>query len=111
MLSTNSVVIENELKSHGGLYELEQQIGQGNFACVWKAHHKLAPVQVAIKVIDKRSRNEADLIKIHREISILKKLRHPNIIKLYQYIETEDYIFLGLYFEMLLCFKTRKFSD
>ena len=38
-------------------YELVGQIGRGNFACVWKAYHKLSPgIHVAIKVIDKSQR-------------------------------------------------------
>ena len=77
-------------------YSLDTQIGRGNFANVWKAHHTLLPtIQVAIKVIDKSKRTEADLTKIYREISILKKLRHPNIIKLYQVFESGNFIFLG----------------
>ena len=77
-------------------YALDTLIGRGNFAHVWKAHHTLSPqIQVAIKVIDKTQRTEPDLTKIHREISILKTLRHPNIIKLYQVFESGNYIFLG----------------
>lgn len=40
--------------------------------------------QVAIKIVDKRSMDEANLKKIYREIQILKLLRHQHIIELYQ---------------------------
>ena len=81
-------------------YTLERRLGQGNFADVWKAHHRLGSnnkLTVAIKVIDKTQRSESDLTKIYREIEILKKLRHPHIIRLYQVFESGNYIFLGMY--------------
>ena len=80
-------------------YTLERRLGQGNFADVWKAHHRLGSnnkLTVAIKVIDKTQRSESDLTKIYREIEILKKLRHPHIIRLYQVFESGNYIFLGM---------------
>lgn len=90
-------IIQSELKKR--LYTLDQKIGRGNFADVWRAHHDLSATQnskitVAIKVIDKRERTESDLTKINREIEILKKLRHPHIIRLYQVFESGNFIFL-----------------
>ena len=41
-------------------------------------------LQVAIKIIDKGQLDEENLQKIFREIQIMKLLRHPHIIKLYQ---------------------------
>ena len=46
-------------------------------------------------MIDKRERSDSDLTKINREIEILKKLRHPHIIRLYQVFEAGNFIFLG----------------
>lgn len=40
--------------------------------------------QVAIKIIDKTQLNEDNLKKIFREIQIMSKLNHPNIVRLYQ---------------------------
>lgn len=90
-------IIQRELKKR--LYTLDQKIGRGNFADVWRAHHDLSATQnskitVAIKVIDKRERSDSDLTKINREIEILKKLRHPHIIRLYQVFESGNFIFL-----------------
>lgn len=50
--------------------------------------------QVAIKIIDKSKIDTDNLRKILREIEILKKLRHPYIIRLYQVMETERMIYL-----------------
>lgn len=40
--------------------------------------------QVAIKIIDKHQLDEENLQKIFREIQVMKQLRHPHIVKLYQ---------------------------
>jgi len=40
--------------------------------------------QVAIKIIDKSQMDEENLKKIAREIEIMKLLRHPHIVRLYQ---------------------------
>ena len=49
-------------------YELVSQIGRGNFACVWKAYHKLSPaIHVAIKVIDKTQRSGQNKQKISQK--------------------------------------------
>ena len=41
-------------------------------------------LQVAIKIIDKTRLDESNLQKVKREVKILKMLKHPHIIKLYQ---------------------------
>ena len=41
-------------------------------------------LQVAIKIINKRNLGVNNLQKTYREIEVLKKVRHPNIIRLYQ---------------------------
>ena len=52
------------------------------------------PHQVAIKIIDKTQLTEDNLTKIFREIRIMKLLRHPHIIRLYQVMETERMLYL-----------------
>lgn len=41
-------------------------------------------IKVAIKIIDKCRIDEETLRKVYREVQILKSLRHPHIVKLYQ---------------------------
>ncbi|KAK3860200.1 hypothetical protein Pcinc_017630 [Petrolisthes cinctipes] len=77
-----------------GYYEFEKTIGKGNFAVVKLATHKVTQSKVAIKIIDKSKIDADNLRKILREIEILKKLRHPYIIRLYQVMETERMIYL-----------------
>jgi MAP/microtubule affinity-regulating kinase len=49
---------------------------------------------VAIKIIDKTPLDEKKLGKLHREVRIMKMLNHPNIVKLYEVIETKHTLFL-----------------
>lgn len=51
-------------------------------------------LQVAIKIIDKTCLNDENLAKTYREISILKLLRHPNITRLYEVMESKNMIYL-----------------
>lgn len=57
-------------------------------------HFELFFFQVAIKIIDKTCLDEENLKKTFREIAIMKRLRHPHIIRLYQVMETEKIIYL-----------------
>ena len=55
--------------------------------------------KVAIKIIDKNSiEDEDDKARINREVDILRRSRHPNIIHLYEIIETSDMIYIIMEF-------------
>ncbi|XP_044129629.1 serine/threonine-protein kinase SIK1-like [Bufo gargarizans] len=77
-----------------GFYDIEGTLGKGNFAVVKLARHRVTNTQVAIKIIDKTRLDRANLEKIYREVQIMKRLRHPHIIRLYQVMETKDMIYL-----------------
>ncbi|XP_051895952.1 serine/threonine-protein kinase SIK3 homolog isoform X2 [Pristis pectinata] len=77
-----------------GYYEIERTIGKGNFAVVKLATHIVTKAKVAIKIVDKTQLEEENLKKIFREVQIMKMLRHPHIIRLYQVMETERMIYL-----------------
>ncbi|XP_046718600.1 serine/threonine-protein kinase SIK3 homolog isoform X1 [Silurus meridionalis] len=77
-----------------GYYELERTIGKGNFAVVKLATHVITKAKVAIKIVDKTQLDDDNLKKIFREVQIMKMLRHPHIIRLYQVMETERMIYL-----------------
>lgn len=69
-------------------------IGKGNFAKVKLARHILTGREVAIKIIDKTQLNPTSLQKLFREVRIMKILNHPNIVKLFEVIETEKTLYL-----------------
>lgn len=77
-----------------GFYDIEGTLGKGNFAVVKLARHRVTNTQVAIKIIDKTRLDRANLEKIYREVQIMKRLRHPHIIRLYQVMETKDMIYI-----------------
>ena len=83
------------LKNEISQYQIKGKIGEGMFGKVKLGVHILAKEKVAIKIFDKgKIKNEKEVEYIEREISILKKLNHYNIIKLYNIIQTENFIFL-----------------
>ncbi|XP_045528753.1 uncharacterized protein LOC123717040 isoform X4 [Pieris brassicae] len=77
-----------------GNYELEKTIGTGNFAVVKLATHVITKSKVAIKIIDKSRLDEDNLKKTFREIAIMKRLRNPHIVKLYQVMESTHTLYL-----------------
>uniref|UniRef100_A0A0K2T7R0 MAP/microtubule affinity-regulating kinase 3 n=1 Tax=Lepeophtheirus salmonis TaxID=72036 RepID=A0A0K2T7R0_LEPSM len=79
---------------HIGKYRLLKTIGKGNFAKVKLARHTATGKEVAIKIIDKTQLNPGSLQKLFREVRIMKTLDHPNIVKLFQVIETEKTLYL-----------------
>jgi len=70
-------------------YVLQSQIGEGSFGRVFKARRKFTGRMVAIKMISKMDRTQEDLISFKREISILRKMDHPNIMHLLDIFETD----------------------
>ncbi|XP_072217873.1 MAP/microtubule affinity-regulating kinase 3-like [Leuresthes tenuis] len=79
---------------HVGNYRLLKTIGKGNFAKVKLARHALTGREVAVKIIDKTQLNPSSLQKLFREVRIMKVLNHPNIVKLFEVIETEKTLYL-----------------
>ncbi|XP_028251111.1 MAP/microtubule affinity-regulating kinase 3a isoform X2 [Parambassis ranga] len=85
---------EDQQQPHVGNYRLLKTIGKGNFAKVKLARHILTGREVAIKIIDKTQLNPNSLQKLFREVRIMKILNHPNIVKLFEVIETERTLYL-----------------
>jgi len=57
--------------------------------------HILTGEKVAVKILEKEKiTEEADVERVEREIKILKMIRHPNIIQLFEIIETPRQLYL-----------------
>lgn len=95
--STMALSPENALFNK---YEVGKLLGCGAFAKVYHARDVATGRSVAIKVINKsRLNNNANLMNnIKREISIMSRLRHPNIVKLFEVLATKRKIFFVLEF-------------
>ncbi|XP_066438876.1 serine/threonine-protein kinase MARK2 isoform X9 [Eleutherodactylus coqui] len=89
-----SIPTSADEQPHIGNYRLLKTIGKGNFAKVKLARHVLTGKEVAVKIIDKTQLNSSSLQKLFREVRIMKVLNHPNIVKLFEVIETEKTLYL-----------------
>ncbi|XP_062154872.1 serine/threonine-protein kinase ATG1a isoform X3 [Alnus glutinosa] len=79
-----------------GDYILGPRIGSGSFAVVWRSRHRHSGVEVAVKEINRKQLNPKVSENLLKEISILSTINNPNIIRLFEAIETEDRIYLVL---------------
>lgn len=77
-----------------GKYELGKLLGHGTFAKVYHARNVNSGEGVAIKVLDKEKIVKGGLMAhIKREIAILRRVRHPNIVKLFEVMATKSKIY------------------
>lgn len=68
-----------------GNYQLGKTIGEGTFGKVKLGIHTHTQEKVAIKILEKdRICDVSDIERVSREIHILKLIRHPDIIQLYE---------------------------
>ena len=75
-------------------YEVKQKIGKGKFGLVKAGINKETNQPVAIKIMAKKNMDKSDMELAKVEIDILKVSQHPNIIKLYDVFENENYIYI-----------------
>ncbi|KAL8507087.1 hypothetical protein ACS0TY_017831 [Phlomoides rotata] len=82
-----------------GRYDIGKVIGVGTFAKVYLAKNVRTGESVAIKVMDKEKILKVGLMAhIKREISILRRVRHPNIVQLLEVMATKAKIFFIMEF-------------
>ncbi|XP_043696235.1 CBL-interacting serine/threonine-protein kinase 21 [Telopea speciosissima] len=78
-----------------GKYQLGRTIGEGTFAKVKLALDTVTKQHVAVKIIDKQMVMDNKLMEqVKREISTMKLLHHPNIVRIYEVTATKTKIFI-----------------
>ncbi len=88
-LAINSdVIIAKDSMSPDSIYKKIKIIGTGGFGEVWLVKNKSLNKNFAMKIIKKKKNNEFDEKDILNEISILKSLDHPNILKILDFFNT-----------------------
>ncbi|OVA15284.1 Protein kinase domain [Macleaya cordata] len=77
-----------------GKYEMGRLLGQGTFAKVHYGKHLRSGESVAIKVINKdQVKKEGLMEQIKREISVMRLVRHPNVVELKEVMATKGKIY------------------
>ena len=77
-----------------GKYEVGKLLGHGTFAKVYHARNAKSLESVAIKVLDKEKILKGGMMAhIKREIAILRRVRHPNIVQLFEVMATKSKIY------------------
>ena len=86
-VSINTIIEENS-----GLpnqkYKIISKLGDGSYGIVYLAVNIITKQNVAMKKINKVKENAIDDMEIKNEIEILKKLDHPNIVKIIEFFST-----------------------
>jgi len=70
-------------------YKVTNKIGEGSYGAVYLAYNLYTKQKVAIKRIVKSDENKIDELELKNEINILKKLDHPNILKIIEFYSSE----------------------
>ncbi|XP_074663072.1 uncharacterized protein LOC141915445 [Tubulanus polymorphus] len=86
----------SDLKKKVGDYVIGKVLGEGAFAKVRLGIHLPTKEKVAVKIVNKANVKRHPYMKKHfrREATILQKLDHPNIIQIYDLMETENCFYL-----------------
>ena len=96
----NKVTIDTNLLTSGGTnntfydYHKIKLLGQGSFGTVYLVKNKKLNNNFAMKIIEKSSNDEEKEDEIKNEINILRKLDHPNILKINDFFSTKKEYFL-----------------
>ena len=86
---TENPVIKTKLR----FYRVMKKLGKGAFGKVCLAQHKLTGEFIALKIMKKAYIEEKKSKgRLLQESAILKKLNHPNVMKLYETFETSEHL-------------------
>ncbi|KAJ4940968.1 hypothetical protein JOQ06_027256 [Pogonophryne albipinna] len=79
-----------------GPYRLEKTLGKGQTGLVKLGVHCITGQKVAVKIVNREKLSESVLMKVEREIAILKLIEHPHVLKLHDVYENNKYLYLVL---------------
>ena len=75
-------------------FNLIKELGAGSFGRVLLVQHKITQAKYAIKAIDKRNKaNIQEKPYFRREIEIMYRVHHPNVVKLFGHFEDNNYCY------------------
>ena len=73
-------------------YKVQKQLGDGTYGSVWKATNRETNEVVAIKKMKRKFYSWEEAISL-REVKSLRKLNHPNVVKLKEVIRENDELY------------------
>lgn len=75
-------------------FDVLKELGSGSFGRVFLAVHKKTKVKYAIKAIDKKNKtNIEEKPYFRRELEVMYKIHHPNVVKLFGHFEDKKYCY------------------
>ncbi|XP_052479840.1 CBL-interacting serine/threonine-protein kinase 9 isoform X3 [Gossypium raimondii] len=104
MSSKRKVLQGNTTRTRVGKYELGKTLGEGSFAKVKFAKNVETGECVAIKILDRdqvlrhRMVEQFCMGQIKREISTMKLIKHPNVIKIFEVMASKTRIYIVIEF-------------
>ncbi|XP_065160794.1 calcium/calmodulin-dependent protein kinase type II alpha chain isoform X5 [Atheta coriaria] len=75
-------------------YDLKEELGKGAFSVVKRCVQKSTGLEFAAKIINTKKLSARDFQKLEREARICRKLQHPNIVRLHDSIQEENFHYL-----------------
>ncbi|CAB3375863.1 serine/threonine-protein kinase BRSK2 isoform X2 [Cloeon dipterum] len=88
--------VSSENQQYVGPYRLEKTLGKGQTGLVKLGVHCVHGKKVAIKIINREKLSESVLMKVEREIAIMKLIDHPHVLGLTDVYENKKYLYLVL---------------
>ena len=75
-------------------FTIIKELGAGSFGHVYLVTHKKTKANYAIKAIDKRNKtNIEEKPYFRREVEVMYKIHHPNVVKLFGHFEDNNYCY------------------
>ena len=98
-VNTGNFIVQSEGSKVYDVYEKLQFLGEGSFGSVYKVKRKNSGQREIIRALKEISKekmclNEENSEEIRNEISVLKSLDHPNIMKIYEFYEDKENMYL-----------------
>lgn len=91
-----SSAVEDGLEPEPKIEDFEQikTLGEGGFGKVILCKHKVTGAEYAIKIMDKQKFSQVQKELLYREVEMMYKIKHPNIVRIYSHFEDERYCYI-----------------
>ncbi|CAF4265505.1 unnamed protein product [Rotaria socialis] len=93
---TSATAAPPRTSQYVGPYILQKTLGKGQTGLVKLGVHYVTGEKVAIKIVNREALSESVLLKVEREIAIMKLIEHPHVLRLYDVYESRKYLYLIL---------------